>query len=95
MITCGIIKLVAASAAEAELAALFINAQEAKLIQLILTELGHIHPPMLIHVDNTMAVGIINNMIKRQRSCSMLEMQYFWLLDQETQRYIRVFYHPG
>ena len=93
-ITCAIIKLVAASAAEAELAALFINAQEAKIIRLILHELGHPQPPTPIHVDNTTAVGIVNNTIKRQRSRSM-EMRYFWLLDQETQRYIRVFYHPG
>jgi hypothetical protein len=40
-ITCTILKLDAASAAEAELGALFLNAQEAKVLQLILTELGH------------------------------------------------------
>jgi hypothetical protein len=33
-ITCTILKLVAASAAEAELGALFLNAQEAKIMQL-------------------------------------------------------------
>ena len=40
-ITCAILKLVAASAAEAELGALFLNAQEAKIIRLTLLELGH------------------------------------------------------
>ncbi len=40
-ITCTILKLVAASAAEAELGALFLNMQEAKVLQLILAELGH------------------------------------------------------
>jgi len=35
-ITCTILKLVAASAAEAELGALFLNAQEAKVICLVL-----------------------------------------------------------
>ena len=93
-ITCAIIKIVAASAAEAELAALFINAQEARVIRLILAELGHPQPPTPIHVDNTTAVGIVNNTIKRQRSRSM-EMRYFWLLDQHTQEYIRIYYHPG
>ncbi len=45
-ITYTILKLVAASTAEAELGALFLNAREAKVLQLILKELGHPHPPM-------------------------------------------------
>ena len=53
MITCAILKLVAASAAEAELGALFLNAQEAKVMQIILEEMGHKQPPIPIHVDNT------------------------------------------
>ena len=40
-ITCTILKLVAALAAEAELGALFLNAQVAKVIHLVLKELGH------------------------------------------------------
>ena len=80
-ITCAILKLVAASAAEAELGALFLNAQEARIIRLTLTEMGHPQPPTPVHVDNSTAVGIVNNTIKRQRSRAM-EMRYFWLLDQ-------------
>jgi hypothetical protein len=79
-ITCTILKVVAASAAEAELGALFLNVQEAKVLQLILAELGHPQPPTPIHIDKTITVGIVNNTIKCQRSRSM-EMQYFWLLD--------------
>ena len=41
---CTILKLVAALAAEAELGALFLNAQEAKIMRLILIELGHPQP---------------------------------------------------
>ncbi len=67
-ITCPILKLVAASVAEAELGALFLNAQEAKVLQLILTELGRPQPPTPIHIDNTTTVGVVKNMIKRQRS---------------------------
>ena len=52
-ITCAILKLVAASAAEAELGALFLDAQEAKIIRLTLLELGHPQPPTPVHVDNT------------------------------------------
>jgi hypothetical protein len=40
-INCTILKLVATSAAEAELGALFLNAQEAKALILNLDELGH------------------------------------------------------
>ncbi len=83
-VSCTILKLVAASAAEAKLGALFLNAQEAKLFQLILAKLGHPQLPTPIHIDNTTKVGIVNNTIKRQRSRSM-EMRYFWLLDGETQ----------
>jgi hypothetical protein len=83
-VTCTILKLVVASAAEAELGALFINAQEAKIIRVVLEKLGHPQPPTQIHIDNTTAVGIVNNTIKQQRSQAM-EMRYFWLFDGETQ----------
>ena len=67
-ITCTILKLVAASAVEAELGALFLNAQEVKVLRLVLKELGHPQPPIPIHIDNTTIVGIVKNTIKRQRS---------------------------
>jgi hypothetical protein len=87
-ITCTILKPVTALAAEAELGALFLNAQEAKVIRLVLEELGHPQPPTPIHVDNTTTVGIVNNTIKRQWSRAM-EMRYFWLLDGEVQKLFR------
>ena len=88
-IICAILKLVEASAAEAELDALFLNAQEAKVLRITLQELGHPQPPTPIHVDNTTTVGIFNNTIKRQRSRAM-EMRYFWLLDQYCQMYLDI-----
>jgi hypothetical protein len=75
-VSCTILKLVAASTAEAKLGALFLNAQEAKVFRLILAKLGHLQPPTPIHIDNTTTVGIVNNTIKRQQSRSM-EMRYF------------------
>jgi hypothetical protein len=93
-ITCTILKLVAASAAEAELGALFLNAQEAKAICLVLEELGHPQPPTPIHVDNTTTVSIVIKTIKRQRSRAM-EMRYFWLLNGEVQKLFRFYYQPG
>ena len=91
---CAILKCVAASAAEAELGALFLNAMDARIVRLTLTEMGHPQPPTPIHVDNTTAVGIVNDTIKRQRSRAM-NMRYFWLLCQEAQKILAVRYHPG
>ena len=93
MITCKILKLVASSAAEAELGALFVNTKEAKILRLTLQELGHSQPQTPIHVDNTIVIGIVNNTIKRQRSRAM-EM-HFWLLDQMAQQYFKFYYQPG
>jgi hypothetical protein len=63
-VTCTILKLVAASAAEAELGALFLNVQEAKVFRLVFAKLRHPQPPTPIHIDNTTTVGIVNNTIK-------------------------------
>jgi hypothetical protein len=82
-VTCTILKLVVASAAEMELGGLFLNAQETKVIRLVLVELGHPQPPTPIHIDNTTTVGIVNNTIKQQCSHAM-GMRYFWLLDGEA-----------
>eukprot|EP00804_Cyclotella_cryptica_P019676 CCRYP_016442-RA/>CCRYP_016442-RA protein AED:0.39 eAED:0.39 QI:0/0/0/1/1/0.5/2/0/309 len=93
-VLCTILRFVAASAAEAELGALFLNAKEAKIMQLTLEELGHPQPPTPIHVDNSTTVGIVNNTIKRQKSRSM-EVRYFWLLDGKIQKLFSFQYHPG
>jgi hypothetical protein len=70
-ITCTLLKLVTASAAEAELGAFFLNAQEAKILCLILAKLGHPQSPTPIHIDSTTTVDIVNNTIKQQRSRAM------------------------
>jgi hypothetical protein len=81
-ITCTFLKLLNASAAEAELGALFLNAQQVTALHFILAELGHPQPPTPIHIDNNTTVGIVNNTIKHQCS-SAIEMRYFWLSDGE------------
>ena len=93
-ITCAILKLVAASATEAELGALFVNTKEERVTHLLLAELGHPQPPTMIHINNTTAVETVNSTIKRQRS-GPTEMRYFWLLDQASQKDLNVYYHPG
>jgi hypothetical protein len=81
-------------AAEAELGALFLNAQEVKIMQLILTELGHPQPSTPIHINNTTTVGIINKTVKQQQSRAM-EMRYFWLLDGESQQQFKFYWQPS
>ena len=81
---CCILKCVAASAAEAGPEYLFLNAMDAKIIRLTLDELVHQQPATPVHVDNTTAVGIVNNSIKRHRSRET-NMRYFWLLCHEAQ----------
>jgi len=89
-----ILRCVAASAAEAELGALFLNMKEARILRLTLKELGHPQPPTPVHVDNSTAVGITNGTIKRQRSRAM-EMRYFWACDQVNAGHFNVVWHPG
>jgi hypothetical protein len=54
-ITCTILKLIAVFATEAKLGALFLNAQEAKVLRLTLAKLRHPQPPTPIHIDNANA----------------------------------------
>ncbi len=68
--------------------------QEAKIIRIILHEMGHPQPPTPIHCDNSTAVGIVNNTVKRQRSRAM-EMRYFWVMDQVKHAQVDVQWQPG
>ena len=54
-----IIKPIMSSAAEAELAAFFINCQEAVPARQSLEEMGHKQPPTLVQTDNTTAHGVV------------------------------------
>ena len=94
MVTCKILKLVASSASEAEIGALFVNTEEAQILQLTLSELGKRQPQTPIHVNNTMVIDILNNTIKQQRLRAM-EMQYFLLLDQISRQYFVIYPQPG
>ena len=94
LVLSSILKCVAASAAEAELGALFLNLREARIIKLTLEELGHPQDAVSTHCDNTTAVGIANGTVKQQRSRAM-EMRYFWVCDQVKRGLAKVEYHPG
>ena len=73
-----IIKSVMSSAAEAELGALYINAQEAIPLRHLLEELGHTQPPTPIQIDNSTALGVVSNIIQPKRTKAM-DMRFHWL----------------
>jgi hypothetical protein len=66
-----IFKHVMAFATEAQLAALYINAQEAIYIRIILEELGHKHPATPLQTDNAMADAVCNGKIQPKHTKAM------------------------
>jgi hypothetical protein len=63
-----VIKNVMSSAAEAEVAGLFMNAKELLPIRTTLDELGHTQPATPMRTDNSTACGIANKTVKQRRS---------------------------
>jgi hypothetical protein len=89
-----IMKFVMASAAQAELGALYHNCQTGIIFRLTLVKMGHTQPRAPAHYNNATAVGIANNSIKRQCSGSM-EMRFFWVGDKIAQNMYDLSWHPG
>ncbi len=89
-----IIKAVMASAAEAELGALFISAKEAVYIRKILEEMGHPQPPTPIQTDNSTAEGVLNNKVQPKRT-KLMDMRLHWLLCREGQQQFCYYWQLG
>ena len=89
-----VIKNVMASAAEAEVGALYTNAQEILPMRQCLEELGHKQPATPLKTDNSTAQGIINNTMKQKRSKAM-DMRFYWLRDRILQRQFHIYWEPG
>ena len=90
----GVIKVVVASAAEAETAGLFTNMKEATILRTTLHEMGYPQPPTPIQVDNSTACGIANDNIKLQRS-KAIDMRFHWVRDRVDQQQFKVYWRPG
>jgi hypothetical protein len=88
-ITCTILKLVAALAAEAELGALFLNSQKATICPQ-----GTWTPAATYPLSHQQHYTVGNNTIKQLRLWA-IEMQYYWLLDAKVQKLIRFHYQLG
>ena len=89
-----IIKNIIASAAEAEVGALNINAREMVPLRTTLEELGHPQPSTALRTDNRTANGILNGTVKQRRSRA-IDIRFYWLKDRAEQGQFRIFWAPG
>ena len=89
-----IIKHVMKSAAEAEVIALYMNAEELVPLRHCLEEMGHPQPPTPLKTDNSTANGIVNRTMKQKRSKSF-DMRYQWMRNRVDQGQFKVYWQPG
>ena len=89
-----VIRNVMASATEAEVGGLFINAQEAVPERTTLIDMGHPHPPTPLNMDNSTADGILNGTVNQKRSKALV-MKLYLLKDRAAQGEFRIYWSPG
>jgi len=93
-INSSIMNNVMASATEAEVGALFQNAQDGCTFRQCLLFLGHPQPATPIQTDNACAEGIINDTVKQKRS-KAIDMRFYWVRDRVRQGQFRIYWKPG
>ena len=91
---CRTLQNVMASAAEAELGALFHNAQVTEPIRACLEELGHPQPQTPLKTDNSTAAGIVTSSIRQKKSKAM-DMRFHWVKDRVSQKHFLVYWESG
>ena len=89
-----LIKFVMASAAEAELSAMYIAARDMVPLRNTLTEMGWPQPKSPIQTDNSTAVGFVNDTIITRR-IKMICMRIHWLRCRESQGQFRFYWDKG
>ena len=93
-IVSSILRNVMASAAEAEVGAAFMNAQQACTIRTTLDEMGYPQPPTPLQTDNNVAQGILQGTVKQKRS-KAIDMRFYWLKDRVAQGQFSIHWKPG
>jgi hypothetical protein len=91
---CSVLHNVMASAAEAEIGALYINSQTADVFRTTLIEIGHPQPPTPVQTDNSTAYSIVNSSIHQGRSRAM-DMRFYWVRGRVYQNHFLVYWKPG
>jgi hypothetical protein len=74
-----IIKAVMSLVAEAEVGLLYINCREAIPARHTLKFMGHPQPPTPMQMENTTALGVVNNNIIKKLKA--MDMKYHWFRD--------------
>ena len=82
------------SAAEAELASLFITAKKCVELRNTLNEMGWQQKPTPIQVDNANAVGVVQNNIMPKQTKTM-DMRLWWLRCRKNQKQFHPFWAAG
>ena len=83
-----------ASAAESELAALFVTAREMIPHRQTLIAMGWPQPKTPIQTDNSTAVGVTNKTIVPRRA-KMMDMRFWWLRCHASQDQFRYYWDAG
>jgi len=94
LVECKTIAHVVSSAAEAETAGVYHNAQVCVPIRRILEALGHVQPPTPIKTENATAHGFTYDNINQKRSKSW-DMRYYWLRERKNQKQLDIFWDKG
>ena len=89
-----IIPVVVSSVAEAEYAAVFMNAKEGVAIRAILDSIGYPQPTTEILCDNLCAVDLASNTLTPKQTKS-IHMQFHWIRDRIKQRQFCVTWRKG
>ena len=93
-VTANILKVVVASAAEAEIAATFVNAQEAVAIRNTLKEMGWPQGTTQLTTDNECAEGFACETMKQKRTKAM-DMRFYWVRCRCRQKQFLVTWRSG
>ena len=89
-----IIKAVMTSTAEAEIGAININAREAVLQRMTLSEMGRPQPRTPTKTDNLAARAVVTNNVQPRRTKAM-DMIFHWLQCRDAQGQFRYYWKPG
>jgi hypothetical protein len=90
-----ILQLIVASAAEAELGALFHNCQTGIIFCIILEDLGYHQPETPVYCNKVIAVGIAKNTSVKHPQSRLMEMRFFWICGKVAQNIYSLAWHPG
>ena len=90
-----VIKSVMASAMEAEIAAMFMNAQKIIHFRHVLTDMGHPQPPTRMRTDSKSGSGLVTGTMRQKRS-KAIDMRFNWLKDRaQNHKELDIQWAPG